>query len=239
MNRIPIFIITKDRLSVLKESILSYEKNISTPYEIVIHDNNSTYEPMVEYLKDLEKDGIKIYRYKENNLEIIDRTINAWYKNNDSKYYVVTDPDISLDCNGKTDILDFYSYMLNKYKCTVVGPMLLIDDIPDYYPLKNKVLEKHEKRFWGGKFKNIRWNGKNVKFLRTKIDTTFGVYEKSFDFKRLNKGIRTCHPYVARHLDWYIDESNMTEDQKYYLENASKLAHWGSSYLKERNNLEK
>ena len=48
--------------------------------------------------------------------------------------HVSTDPDIELD-NVNGDILEYYIWLVNKFNNKfVVGPMLRIDDIPDYYP---------------------------------------------------------------------------------------------------------
>ena len=57
-DRVPIFIISCNRLQSLQETIGSYKKNIGTPFEIVIHDNNSTYKPLLDYLGKLENEGV-------------------------------------------------------------------------------------------------------------------------------------------------------------------------------------
>ena len=60
--KIPIFIITKDRVTCLKESIESYYLHINDEFEIVIHDNNSSFEGMLNYLAELKDNGIKVYK---------------------------------------------------------------------------------------------------------------------------------------------------------------------------------
>ena len=50
------------------------------------------------------------------------------------------------------------------------------------------------------------------------IDTTFAVYKKGHEFTKPNtKAIRVSMPHDARHLDWYMDHNNLTEDYKYYI----------------------
>ena len=64
---IPIFIITCDRLESLKTCIQSYKNCIKTPFEIVIIDFHTTYQPTLDYFKELEKEGIKIYKERKIN----------------------------------------------------------------------------------------------------------------------------------------------------------------------------
>lgn len=231
MDRIPIFIITRDRTSVLQESLASYETNIGTPFEIVIHDNGSTYGPMLELLESMEAKGTKVYRSKENSLNAAAESVEDWYKTNDAPYYVVTDPDVALD-DTEPDILEYFAYLLEHSDGQVVGPMLRIDDIPDYYPLKKRAEDGHYKQFWHQVPQCFSWRDRLFHILPAMIDTTFGMYRKGFRFRRQNQGIRTYAPYIARHLDWYIDPNNLTDDQAYYMQNASYISHWGGTWMK-------
>lgn len=243
-SKIPIFIITKDRLTVLKRSIESYKKCIKTPFRIVIHDNGSTYPPTVQYLNELEQEGIKVFRYnhkieeekmkyKDDYLNSVSISVEKMKKYYPFEYYVVTDPDIELygDCG---DILDVYKAILREKRVRVVGPILKLDDIPDYYPMKEAVLER--KRHWSKpKLQGaMKYAGRRITFTRAKIDTVFGMYSRNFVFKRKQNGILVHSPYDARHLDWYIDPNNLAEDQLYYIK-ASKqelsvrmINHWST-----------
>jgi len=40
------------------------------------------------------------------------------------------------------------------------------------------------------------------------------------------KAIRTNLPYTARHGGWYVDPSNLTEEQKYYIQTANNSSSW-------------
>jgi len=236
---IPIFIISCNRLSVLRESIDSFKKYISTPLQFIIHDNCSTYVPLLEYFEQLEREGVLIYHSGINvnncdQLNNISSTINDWYSKYDAPFYIVTDPDIALipPCD---DILELYSYILDTNpSIDVVGPMLRIDDIPDYYPLKSEVVKRHTEQFWHKEPSFLLWKDQNIGFQEALIDTTFGMYRKGYHFHRLSKGLRIYQPYWACHLDWYIDPNNMTEDQIYYLNHASEVSHWGGVWLKKR-----
>lgn len=231
---IPIFIITCNRLKVLKESIQSYYDFIKTPFGIVIIDFGSTYEPTLEFLKHLNHKKVKIYWKKKINHKFdlrrnnINGIIQDYFKDHPKSNYVVTDPDIALD-NVEGDVLNVYNYLLESLpKVNVVGPMLRIDDIPDYYPKKKKLISssRHVK-FHSSKVHIIQYKDKAIKYIFAPIDTTFGMFRAGTHWMALRSGSRVLSPYSAKHLDWYLDPENLTQDQKYYREHASKkIAHW-------------
>ena len=236
---IPIFIITCDRLTMLQESIQSYRDHIATPFEIVILDQGSSYPPMVEYLRELEGQGVKVYRWatpntgigrnKKRNEKFVAQCIQDYTKRNFCGHYVVTDPDIALD-PADGNILEVYRRLLGKITTIpVVGPMLRINDIPDYYPEKDVLLSGKKgchHGFHKKKAQTIDYGDGPIKFIKAPIDTTFGMYRNNRPWHRLQSGIRTLAPYTAHHLDWYVDPDNITPDQAYYMEHASGNNHW-------------
>ena len=174
---VPIFIITYDRLEVLKQSLESYHNYVKTPFEIVIIDFGSTYKPTVNFLKQLEGEGTIVY-WKN---KIIQNTelnkagycINDYFKIHPKSNYVVTDPDIALD-NVEGDILDFYSFFLESMpQVGVVGTMLRMDDIPDYYPLKKELIGgrmgRRNRKFHSLKVNTIIYKGNNYDKLSCRI----------------------------------------------------------------------
>ncbi len=236
-DEIPIFIISYNRLSVLKQSIGSYRE--VQGHHIVIHDAGSTYGPLMEYLGELEQQGATVYRnrrpiVRDDDLNSVNETVQHWLEQHPAvNYYVVTDPDIALE-EGCADILDFYRSMLDGHKVDVVGPMLRIDDIPDHYPLKKRAIEGHTAQFWHKNPETTIWRSVAVGYQYAAIDTTFALYPRRLRFQRLRSGIRTYRPYWAKHLDWYMDPDNLSEDQKLYLRTASDVSHWGGRWLRDK-----
>ena len=245
---IPIFIVTCDRLTLLKKTMHSYRTQIKTPFEIVILDQGTTYPATVEYLEWMEDAGVKVYRWAENpndgkkrNAKRDEKSVRDnildYFKTHPASNYVVTDPDILLD-NVDGDILDLYSYLLEKMpEIAVVGTMLRIDDIPDYFPLKAQLLSGKKglhKSLSSRKVYTTEFNGQKVRYVRAPIDTTFAMNRAGTQWKRLQSGIRTFHPYGARHLDWYVNPKAMPPDQKYYMDCASANAHWSKWPGKEK-----
>ena len=53
-THVTIFVMTRDRISSLRQSLDSYKKTIQSPYEIVVLDHNSSYPPMIDYLNEIQ-----------------------------------------------------------------------------------------------------------------------------------------------------------------------------------------
>ena len=69
--------------------------------------------------------------------------------------------------------------------------------------------------------------------FRADIDTTFALY-RPLDRRRHGEGraLRTGPPYVARHLPWYLDSSNLSAEDAYYREHADPtISNWDRDQL--------
>lgn len=227
---IPIFICTHDRLKCLKGQLESF-KQIKTPHEIILIDNQTTFPKTLDYLKQLESDGMRIIWRQQNDYDFT-RVIDPIVKELDADYYCVTDPDVDFhEING--DVLEFYQYLHEKNEVDVVGPMLIINDIPDFYPLKGRAINGYEAKWWKLFPSKTWWKDVEYKWVMAHIDMTFGMYKRSFlPFHKANDGIRVYPPYAAKHSDWYIDINNMTDDQKWYVNHCRSNCHYSSNWLR-------
>lgn len=225
--RIPIFIIVHDRITVLKKTVKSFDQ-IKTPHEIIFHDVSSTYPDCLKYLEEMKNKGYRVYRSEKNHHHTVMTSIQHYLAEHpECQYYVLTDPDVELD-NVNEDILDYYIWLIENYgKHLVVGPMLRIDDIPDYYPRKQLAIKLHTQQFWHKQPIPIEWKGNTCHIQHSLIDTTFQLVHRDNNQSFPRPGIRCYAPYSARHLDWYIDPNDMNDDQKYYSSRATQIAHWG------------
>lgn len=231
-EKIPIFIIVHNHYEILKKSLASYEKFIDCPKQFIFHNTNSEYQPTLDFLKERENKGDLVYhRTSTWHLSVMDTVKDYLHKNPETKYYVLTDPDIELNGNGiNNNILQVFMYLLEKYKAYSVGPSLKIDDIPDYYPKKHLIPARHN-RFHQSPRIQETFEGMPFEITEAPIDTTFQLiksYSTDQSFPHFNC-IRVFEPYDARHLDWYIDPNNMTDCQKYYSENATHISHWNNA----------
>ena len=246
---IPIFIIVKDRTTVLQQCIESYQTIITSPIEIILLDQESTYPGMIDFLHEKEKEGIRVKYLKDTQSNKHSRfpkvvaAINEMIYSEHFKYYVLTDPDIMLSETTAGDILEFYTYFHEKNPgYDAIGPMLEINDIPDYYPFKSDVMTQH-KPFWDatGKLRSvgvleyIEYKDKTCTYQFSPIDTSFALRHGILKNTYAAGAARTRAPYTAKHLDWYIHPDKMTEDQKYYIETSAShagISHWGGTWFK-------
>jgi len=233
-----LFIISYNRLEVLKESMTHFQK-IFASENIYLIDKGSDYSPLIDYYKTLENKGMNIIYSVPmlggpdgpgglNDLHIeIDKYKDKY------NYYAVTDPDISLE-GFDEDILSVYSQLLDDYpEIDIVGPMLKIDDIPEAYPPREWCFRRHVDQFWSKKPEKVELNNKNIFFQKAKIDSTFGLMRSNKSFVRLLDGIRVYAPYEAKHLDWYILPTAITKDQQHYMDNSNPLvSNWGAKQYK-------
>ncbi len=225
---IPVFIITFQRLSSLKETVKSIE-NQSYPTQVIFIDNNSTYKPLLEYLKKRENKGNYVFWNKTNDpFGNTKKCIKKYVKKElllTSHYFCVTDPDIRL---LHSDCLKVYIQILNKEKVFCVGPALRTFDIPDYYPLRDVVQKQRDHMLQNVKIKHD-FITEDVTYCFWRIDTTFAVYNINIPYRRAcdHVGIRVLDPYEAQHLDWYLNAYNLSDDQRYYIEKSlNHITHW-------------
>ena len=111
-----------------------------------------------------------------------------------------------------------------------VGFALDIDNIPDFYILKDKVL-RWEKKFWQKKYSN------KMDAYRADIDTTFAIYKPRYPqlFKTMTfyEGIRIGGDFTAEHGGWYIDHNQLTDEEEFFKNTASNSSSWKPEKNKE------
>ncbi len=204
----PIFIISRNRLEYLRQLIDWLEENSMDNIHIL--DNDSTFEPLIDYLN---HSSHNVHRFNKNYGHLALWESNQFCDILSRQNYILTDPDVLPVKECPADWLNVF-YDLLKYYSNIskVGFSLKLDDIPDHYPLKETVCE-WEQQFWH--------NGIDVgkfKAYPNRIDTTFALYRPGIypNSSQWEEGIRTGSPYTARHLSWYIDPQNMSEDEIFY-----------------------
>jgi hypothetical protein len=214
IKHLPIIINNRNRLTYLLQLINWLEKNGYT--NIYILDNDSTYPPLLDYYKETTH---KVLYLKENigHLALWKSKI---IKQFEKDYYVYTDPDVVPSENCPDDIIAFFMKQLNKYKhIEKIGFGLLIDDLPNSYSDKAKVID-WEKQFWTKEIEKDIFDAQ--------VDTTFALYRPYTNGEKwVQKAYRTGGKYVARHLPWYENTENPTEENSYYKEHIRQGAsHW-------------
>ena len=204
--KIPVIINNRNLLTWTK-SMVEKIKTYDSVGEVIIIDNKSTYEPLLEW-------------YKTNPCEIIycDNLghYGAWNSGIVNKlnceYYVVSDPDLGIDETPQDSLV----YLLEKLKELNLDKIgfgldrsLVLPECPYYNHMNN--WEK-------GRYESSRFE-KDI-YLDVQIDTTFALYHEKYYFIG---GGSTISPYMAKHYPWYFTKEDVKNDDEfmYYLDNAS------------------
>ena len=214
---IPIIINNFNQLFYLKQLIESLQKRGYT--NIVILDNNSSYKPLLDYYKSIEK-AVKIHRLSSNYGHLSFWKQSELVEKYTKGYYVVTDPDIVPLAECPDDFLKTMLKLIDKaYDRTKVGFSLKLDVIPDCNPQK-KTIQDWESQFWTSKIHPLAY--------KAEIDTTFALYRPGYTYQKKNftKAWRTDFPLQAIHGGWYINPHDLTEEQAYYQNTANISASW-------------
>ena len=213
---IPIIINNYNRLDYLVKLIQSLESRGYRNIHII--DNNSSYPPLLEYYK-----SCKYCVYKLNtNVGYKALWKTNIYEKFKKSYYVYTDADLELDNACPDDFMNYFFMIMQKKPFSQkVGFGLKIDDLPDIFINKKQVID-WEKKHWDFPDRQIQ------NLFRAPIDTTFALYRPFCKgaANRFYETYRTGYPYVVKHLPWYVDSKNLTEEELYYVNNATQSTHW-------------
>lgn len=210
----PIIINNFNRLTFLQTLIKRLEECGYT--NIYIIDNASTYPPLLDFYETIP---YKVFRLKENigYLSLWKTGICKKFRN---QYFVYTDSDVVPCDDCPNDFIEYFYQLMKKYpRASKVGFALKIDDLPNTFKNKDKVLS-WERKFWE--------NTLEPNIYKAAIDTTFALYRPNIkggayfhDFM-----IRTAGKYQAKHLPWYNDDNNPTDEELYYISYAKTSTHW-------------
>ena len=202
-------IINRNLLTTLKHTVdfLEKEERINNIYII---DNDSTYPPLLEYYKNTPA-GVHFLRANYGPQHVWTSQFNCL---RDADYYIVTDPDCTYD-----DVPSDWLGKMLAVREDKVGFSLEINDLPDTEI--GRAAKAHESKYWTAPH-NHGWDAH--------IDTTFALYANGVRFGY--DAIRLDRPYTIKHEPWYLDKDNISEEWRYYLENASPISTWGHRLAK-------
>ena len=206
ISNIPVFIISFNRLSYLK-NMISHLETLGVSNIIVI-DNASTYPPLLEYYDNIPYKVIRLDRNWGHKV-FWDNPIFDEYRQD---FYVVTDPDLEPIKGCPKNFMEVFFNVLKRYPYVrKVGFSLRIDDIPGDSVLHDEVLE------WEKQFYEHYLPGDNIYIAF--IDTTFALYvPDQLVFENMNflTAYRTGLPYQCRHLPWYKTHNDVDEEDMFY-----------------------
>jgi hypothetical protein len=220
-EHVPIFIPVRDRLEPLLQ-LLGWFESIGQN-DIWLIDNASTYEPLVDYLAATTHHVVRLTDNLGHRSPWLSGTVQRVAH---ERSFVVSDPDVVPDPACPHDVLDHLAEILARYPdIDKVGLGLRIDDLPEHYALRADVID------WEGKF----WDPAieiEPGIYAAGVDTTFALYRPLDRRHELMRAVRTGKPYVARHLPWYQDTANLSEEDAYYRAHAdTTMSNWDRDQL--------
>ncbi len=191
-------------------------KTYSNLAEIIIIDNDSSYEPLLDWYSTIDHKIIRIP-----NIGHVAPWIPEINDHIKTEFYVVSDPDLDLD-NTPEDTLVFLAGCLSNHRhLQKIGLGLDIKSVPKEAPLYHHV-NTHEKFFWDLPLVH-------GVLRQAPVDTTFAIYSKKIMNEYKIVGARTDYPYVAKHIPWNVVDR--TEEFNYYIKNANNSSCY-KTYLK-------
>lgn len=214
---IPIIIVSFNQLEYLKQLIDFLIKHNYN--NIIIIDNNSSYPPLLDYFTTIEK-RVTIHRLTENYGHLVFWKKEELFQKYAKGFYVVTDPDVVPIDECPADFLKYFKKILKQNRSiTKVGFSLKIDNLPITNLNRDKV-NQWESQFWKRQLHDGNYDAA--------IDTTFAIYRPLYRFKNSSffKSIRTNLPYQSIHGGWYLDNKNLTEEQKFYFATTNQSSSW-------------
>jgi hypothetical protein len=186
----------------------------------IIVDNASTWEPLLDWYQHCQFDVIRLTENMGHHAPWKSGTIDGLV----SSFYCVTDCDLDLQ-GVPADLMDVLRIPLTSCisgacgtkKC---GVSLRIDDLP----ASQTDVVKWERQFW-------RSSVAGGRYYRAPIDTTLCMYPAALPASRAMQVVgiptlRAGEPYTARHMPWYLDPTNLDEENANYFATANSSNSW-------------
>lgn len=215
----PVFITVRDRVTCLAALVQWLES--AGQERIYLLDNDSTYPPLLDYLAASPHTVVRLGANVGHRAAWESGAIAAVC--GDREHFVVTDPDVVPVEECPADALDVFREILDLIPdCSKAGFGLRIDDLPVGFTFRNDVVA-WESRFWT--------NELAPGIYAAPIDTTFALHRPGTPYQ-LTGAVRTGMPYVARHLGWYVDSGDPSDEDAYYQAHARRdSTHWSKPSL--------
>ena len=216
---IPIFLLNFNRLTSLK-NLINWFSSLQPKTSVVIVDSASTMPELLEYYTQIEKkSNVQVIRstknYHDNRV-----LITAVQSVKNVNYYIVSDTDLEPYPSTPKDILSTLINKLNENpEVNHVGPSLEINDIPDHYPFKEDI-KLWETRFWA--------DAEDETSFKAHLDTTFSAYRGTSSIHHSKKALRLNRPYSLKHIDWYVNPENLSDEYKYMLRHCNSRSTWNT-----------
>ena len=218
---IPIFIISWNQYTYVKSMVEQLQKYPNT--KIYIIDNNSTYKPLVDYLKKIDgKNGVEVLYQPENYGHTVYERPDIYERG--GEMYIVTDPDLTLNANMPDNFREIMAEISESHKANKVGFAL---DITNNLDLTKKLDGKpnetfavNEAQYWKDRIQHPKYE-----LYRAPIDSTFALINKKYrTLGNMYNSIRMAGDFTAVHRPWIINHEKdlLPGEMEYYLGEGNK-----------------
>lgn len=216
MMSVPIVVCNFNRLACLRRQMECFDRR-GWGGDVTILDMSSDWLPLLEWYKTCGRRVVTLPNGGPH---------HWWstpeYQRVKGGYYVYTDSDVVLADTCPENVLEYFVAVLKETAGLgfgKIGPILRTWDLPDYFPLKNRVLELEA--FISDKVK-FPYVGNGVRV--SLVDTTFALYAPGVEFSNASPrsevsmcfALRADVPYEAVHLPWYMDFRKLTDEDRHY-----------------------
>ena len=214
----PIVIINYNSLTLFKNFITQVLKKL--PNDIIILDNNSKYEPLLQYYESLQTDysnKITIHLLNKN----YGHTVYITKKKLLPDVYILSDPDLQLNDQMPSNVSDILYNLSIKYKSFKVGLALDLSDSDKFIDNANyfrkKTIKQWEDQFWENPI-----DDEDYILYKAAVDTTFTIVNCNYFKKKHITGIRIAGIFTCKHLPWYKDTNDkIPEEERNFVRNKN------------------
>lgn len=209
----PVFVNVFNRLTTTR-NLCEQISRLDDAIPIII-DNSSDYEPLLEWYDSCE---FEVLRLRENmgHHAPWNSGIVSQYR---EPFYAVTDCDLDLTGVPADALQHLRQPLIRDNRISKVGLSLEINDLPAW---QSEVIG-WERQFWAKKHRT------HSAFYDAWVDTTFSVYCRDTPHRNamgVRLALRADRPYTARHIPWYLDCSDLDEENTNYFATANSSNSW-------------
>ncbi|TCK70829.1 hypothetical protein C7378_3218 [Acidipila rosea] len=212
---VPVFINVRDRLGCLLRLLAWLEQ--AGHRNITLIDNASSYPPLISFLQSTNH---RVIRLKKNAGHTSLWQMSELKETLARSWFIYTDPDVVPIEPCPLNMAWSLFELLRAFPAYIkAGPALHLDDLPAHYHLREQVIALENSLYGREILPGV---------FQADIDTTFALYRPHSPYT-LGPAMRVRGDCELRHLPWYVDSSNVDEEERYYREHASQnVTNWNT-----------
>lgn len=218
---IPLIIPNYNQLTYLR-NLINWWKFYYPENPVVIVDNGSNYEPLLDYYNEIDEIVASVHLYNENDFV---NNLNEFLVRSQPEYYAISDPDIMPHPATPPNFLEIFKDVIDAGYHRA-GFDLIYSDIPDWNPKRTWIqgdqVELHDQ---SEKVRIEKPEGIYTGY-RAPIDTTFCLYTSKnsgwhapMNGKDWGNCVRILEAY---HLAWYEHKDYLNHERVHYYNSVKK-----------------